>query len=59
MDKKTEELCKQGAGAIVDIVESILEDSGVPIEKENQKNKPLGKHKLYYCPPSWLQNKQR
>lgn len=38
MDKKTEEICKQGAGALADILESILEDYGIKVVKDNKEN---------------------
>ena len=34
MDKKTEELCKKGVDALVDIYTIILEDMGIHVEKE-------------------------
>lgn len=38
MDEKTRELCKQGAGALADILESILEDYGIKVVKDNKDN---------------------
>lgn len=51
MDKRTEEICKQGAKALADIYTSILEDMGIHVEKETppEEDKPLGKRKSYPC----------
>ena len=45
MDKKTEELCKEGVDALVDIYTIILEDMGIHVEKETpqEADKPSTK----------------